>query len=431
MRRVELGVDGNVAGSQSVGEAATLLTFAGDRLSGCWRAQSETSIVVLEGWVKVLISDGSGQSDESELRKDGAAVVPDKALVAVKAKAGTRIMVSAARPMQGREPAGWEEAWMKDRLQTVRRDFRNDPDAPTANSVRPAAAVAVVHEGQVLLVKRRDSGKWTLPGGTLEFDETMEQCAVRELREETGLDVRTAGVIGIYTDPRTLIAYSDGEVRREFTIVYLGQLASDPNVEIDAESTQYAWISSGELASVEAAASQSERLADVAAYLDAGDSQTRPNRDGVIGVSDNRLRHMLEVGRKAERLADRLFGWPPQRCREMFVTGYLHDLGYEYVSDQVDHEKVGGQLLAETGFSLAPVVAEHGRVRDDMSDELLILNLADLTTTADGCPCTIAERIADVARRYGQDSTQVAAMRELGEQVTARLRELDKDWPEV
>lgn len=41
---------------------------------------------------------------------------------------------------------------------------------------------------------------------------------MREVREETGLDVEVTGVVGIYTDPRHVIAYSDGEVRQQFNI---------------------------------------------------------------------------------------------------------------------------------------------------------------------------------------------------------------------
>ena len=46
-----------------------------------------------------------------------------------------------------------------------------------------------------------------------------------------------------------------------------------------------------------------------------------------IGMDDNRLRHCRGVGMKASELGRTLFGWSDDKCREMFVMGYLHDVG--------------------------------------------------------------------------------------------------------
>ncbi len=46
------------------------------------------------------------------------------------------------------------------------------------------------------------AANWALPGGTLELDESITECAVRGVREETGLDVEVTGLVGIYTGPR-------------------------------------------------------------------------------------------------------------------------------------------------------------------------------------------------------------------------------------
>ncbi len=53
----------------------------------------------------------------------------------------------------------------------------------------------------VLLVKRRDTGVWTLPGGRREAGESMEAAAIRETREETGYDVRLVRSQGTYSLP--------------------------------------------------------------------------------------------------------------------------------------------------------------------------------------------------------------------------------------
>ena len=117
------------------------------------------------------------------------------------------------------------QKWLDTPLQTVRTDYFHEENAPSPNSIKPAAAVAVVNDNRVLLVRRRDNSKWTLPGGTLEYGESLPQCAVRELAEETNLKVEITDILGTYTSPNVLIAYSDGEVRQEFTIVYIGRTA--------------------------------------------------------------------------------------------------------------------------------------------------------------------------------------------------------------
>jgi 8-oxo-dGTP diphosphatase len=63
-------------------------------------------------------------------------------------------------------------------------------------------AVARTPDGRVVLVRRTDSGKWALPGGTLEWGETLRASVARELWEEAGVRVRALGELaGVYSDP--------------------------------------------------------------------------------------------------------------------------------------------------------------------------------------------------------------------------------------
>jgi 8-oxo-dGTP diphosphatase len=70
--------------------------------------------------------------------------------------------------------------------------------------------VAIVQDGQVLMVRRRHEpfkGQWTLPSGFLEYGETPEQAAVREVREEIGVEVELTGLVDVLLergDPRGL-----------------------------------------------------------------------------------------------------------------------------------------------------------------------------------------------------------------------------------
>ncbi|HEY3081523.1 MAG TPA: NUDIX domain-containing protein [Chloroflexota bacterium] len=69
---------------------------------------------------------------------------------------------------------------------------------------RPSVGVSTVvlrHDGQVLLTKREDFEVWCLPGGGVDGGESLAQAAVREVREETGLEVRLTGLVGLYSRP--------------------------------------------------------------------------------------------------------------------------------------------------------------------------------------------------------------------------------------
>ena len=148
----------------------------------------------------------------------------------------------------------------------ARRDYFYDPEAPKPNSIRPAAAVALFDSGgNILLLRRKDNDKWTMPGGTLDFGESLTSCAIREVREETGLQIRITGLIGTYTDPNILIAYSDGEVRQEFTFVYAAEIESG-ELKIDDESKEAAWVPLSSAVELPLAESQRSRLKDVMEY---------------------------------------------------------------------------------------------------------------------------------------------------------------------
>ena len=157
----------------------------------------------------------------------------------------------------------------------ARRDYFYDKDAPKPNSIKPAAAVALFdNQGKILLLRRKDNDKWTMPGGTLDYGESMTGCAIREVREETGFSIRITGLIGTYTDPNILIAYSDGEVRQEFTLVYAAEIESG-ELKIDDESKEAAWVDLSAVAQLLLAESQRRRLVDVVDFRSKGQTFLR------------------------------------------------------------------------------------------------------------------------------------------------------------
>lgn len=78
------------------------------------------------------------------------------------------------------------------------------PDCRFVQFIDPKVSTAVLAEvdGKVLLIRRRMEparGSWCLPGGFIEMDETPIEAAIRECREETGLEVEIIGLVDVYT----------------------------------------------------------------------------------------------------------------------------------------------------------------------------------------------------------------------------------------
>lgn len=133
----------------------------------------------------------------------------------------------------------------------MRIDYYNDPQAPHPNNVVPSASAIVTDtDGRILLVKRRDNTLWALPGGGHDIGETIAGTAVREVKEETGLDVEVTGLVGIYTNPAHVVAFSDGEVRQQFSLCFTTNLLGG-TLAIDHESTDIAWTSPADIAALD------------------------------------------------------------------------------------------------------------------------------------------------------------------------------------
>jgi ADP-ribose pyrophosphatase YjhB (NUDIX family) len=97
----------------------------------------------------------------------------------------------------------------------------NDPNAPAANSLIPAASAIVIdQDGRILLHRRDDNELWSIPGGAMEVGERIADTVIREAEEETGLEVKPERVVGIYSNPQHVVAYADGEVRQQFSVCF-------------------------------------------------------------------------------------------------------------------------------------------------------------------------------------------------------------------
>jgi ADP-ribose pyrophosphatase YjhB (NUDIX family) len=124
-----------------------------------------------------------------------------------------------------------------------RIDYYDDPEAPPANSLVPSVNVVVVNdEGEILMIRRTDNDNWAIPGGAVDLGESVAQAAVRETREESGIECEITGLVGIYSDPKHVLLYpSNGEVRQEFSIVLTARPVSGEPTPSD-ESSEVRWV---------------------------------------------------------------------------------------------------------------------------------------------------------------------------------------------
>jgi ADP-ribose pyrophosphatase YjhB (NUDIX family) len=129
-----------------------------------------------------------------------------------------------------------------------RIDYLDDPDAPEANSLVPSVNVGVVNDkGQLLLMRRSDNDNWALPGGAMDIGETIAEAAVRETREETGIDCEIVRLVGVYTNPRHVMLYtSNGEVRQECSLVFAAR-ATGGEPTTSSESLEVRWVAANEV----------------------------------------------------------------------------------------------------------------------------------------------------------------------------------------
>ncbi|MET4922307.1 NUDIX domain-containing protein [Streptomyces sp. PSRA5] len=133
----------------------------------------------------------------------------------------------------------------------TRIDHYNDPAAPQANSVVPSVTAVVCDDaGRLLLIHKTDNGLWALPGGGHDIGERVGDTVVREVAEETGIDVKVDAIVGIYTNPHHVIAYDDGEVRQQFSICFRAHPTGGA-LRTSSESKEVRWIDPADLDSLD------------------------------------------------------------------------------------------------------------------------------------------------------------------------------------
>ena len=126
-------------------------------------------------------------------------------------------------------------------------------------------------------------------------------------------------------------------------------------------------------------------------------------------ISDTKLSHSIGVARECYRIAKEKYGYSEEIARAAWMTGYCHDVGYEFLKEGEpldNHAKIGAELvwLAFRGESHA--IKNHGTRSDEHSVLLDILNEADLMVDTKGNVVGIVKRLEDIKHRYGEASVE-------------------------
>ena len=120
----------------------------------------------------------------------------------------------------------------------------------------------------------------------------------------------------------------------------------------------------------------------------------------------DRLNHSLAVANKMLEIG-KDFKLQESDLKELFILGYNHDIGYEFCSDNIEHNIMGGELLKSNGYKYWKEVYYHGNPNSEYQSLFLkILNMADMQIDKYGIDVGYEKRLEDIKNRYGQDSIQ-------------------------
>lgn len=106
-----------------------------------------------------------------------------------------------------------------------------------------ATVLVTNDQREVLFQHRSDTHDWGLPGGSMELGETLEEVAIRELEEETGLQTTQLELIGVFSGPRFYFQYPNGDETYSVIHLYHAKDVTGTLAMLDGESLNLSYFS--------------------------------------------------------------------------------------------------------------------------------------------------------------------------------------------
>lgn len=114
---------------------------------------------------------------------------------------------------------------------------------------------AIVRDGQnrVLFIRRADNGQWGLPAGGIDPGETPAEAVVREVHEETGLEVRVARVAGVFGGKGFRMQYENGDWAEYTVVVFDCEVVGGELAPVDGEALAFRYFAPNEIPKLQVA----------------------------------------------------------------------------------------------------------------------------------------------------------------------------------